>query len=133
MYLRLRMTCVCMLTQCTSHATSFPLLFHTYTDGRPPGIPLTVTHTNVHSVTVQWSTVLVPPRGDIQHYLAKLYSESGSLISSTQVNNVNTLSHTFGGLLSNTKYKVMIVGVNKYGNGNETTLLPVSTVVSQSK
>ena len=125
--------CLYVDTMHKSHCIISSSLSYAHTDGRPPAIPLTVTHSNVHSVTVQWSTVLVPPGGDIQHYLAKLYSESDSLISSTQVNNINALSHTFGGLLSNTNYKVRIIGVNKYGSGNETTLLPVRTVISQSK
>ncbi|XP_019853934.1 PREDICTED: flocculation protein FLO11-like isoform X1 [Amphimedon queenslandica] len=99
-------------------------------DGRPPAIPLQVSSVTVQSVTLQWSAPLLPSDGPVLHYTGYLYDDDGSTVLSVFNISGNSSSATYSGLLPDRQYRVTVVAVNDYGNGNVST--PISFRTSQS-
>lgn len=83
----------------------------------------------LHSATVQWNSLLLPSDGPILNYKVYLYGGSERLLSVSNVDS-HLLSYEFNGLMSDTNYKTRVLAVNKYGEGNESTLISFTTLQS---
>ena len=88
-------------------------------DGLPPAIPLLQSTVGLYHITVTWSLdITLPTNGLLSGYIATVYDTSDQLVYSTTIEDGSVSQYTFTNLQPSTTYKLSVVGVNSYGEGN---------------